>query len=155
MWEPLPLTTLWAFTACYRDSFHGMAKEKCRVCKLIYLWFAGSVSQHWRCSYSESNTSQLHHRDRFETSQKLYFYCGSSLRYRITGSSTVITCFRYIHNNGICSWQGKEQLELSGKLHSPAILSWLNDHRFYPRIPTSLCECLSSSKFHVFLKQKS
>jgi hypothetical protein len=21
MWEPRPLTTLWAFTACYRDSF--------------------------------------------------------------------------------------------------------------------------------------
>jgi hypothetical protein len=22
MWQPRPLTTLWVFTACYRDSFH-------------------------------------------------------------------------------------------------------------------------------------
>jgi hypothetical protein len=26
MWDPRPLTTLWAFTACYRDSFTFLCK---------------------------------------------------------------------------------------------------------------------------------
>jgi hypothetical protein len=35
MWEPLPLTTLWASTACYRDSFTSPPPYSC------YLLHAG------------------------------------------------------------------------------------------------------------------
>jgi hypothetical protein len=33
MWDPGPLTTLWAFTACYRDS---LADAEVR----IYVWYS-------------------------------------------------------------------------------------------------------------------
>jgi hypothetical protein len=34
MWEPRRLTTLWAFTACYRDSFTFLLVELLRLLKV-------------------------------------------------------------------------------------------------------------------------
>jgi hypothetical protein len=45
LWEPRPLTPLWAFTACYRDSF-----------TYFYLYRRGVMPSRWLCYISMENT---------------------------------------------------------------------------------------------------
>jgi hypothetical protein len=54
MWKPRRLTTLWAFTACYRDSFTFYSKfESCP--------FKGSKDKPLCCSLSAKHTLVLRH----------------------------------------------------------------------------------------------
>jgi hypothetical protein len=53
MWEPRPLTPLWAFTACYRDSFTFGSNNKSSELLLLLLLFkswdsaVGIVTGYW------------------------------------------------------------------------------------------------------------
>jgi hypothetical protein len=42
MWEPRRLTTLWAFTACYKDSFTSyLFTDFCRLMSLLRVFIDG------------------------------------------------------------------------------------------------------------------
>jgi hypothetical protein len=46
MWEPRPLTTLWAFTACYRDSFTFLL-FMCLFCVCVVLCLGRGLATSW------------------------------------------------------------------------------------------------------------
>jgi hypothetical protein len=50
MWEPRPLTTLWASTACYKDNFTFFSKVKGKV----------KLSLHYAMKTSEEVEAQVH-----------------------------------------------------------------------------------------------
>jgi hypothetical protein len=60
MWEPRPLTTLWAFTACYRDSF---TVNFYSIIQELYQW--RHTSQTWNRHWTRDAFICLSRRDTF------------------------------------------------------------------------------------------
>jgi hypothetical protein len=97
MWEPRPLTPLWAFTACYRDSF------------TFIHWIGGwveprtgldEVQSRKSCSYQPSAVQSLYWLPGFP--QEFITSFKSRVRARFANrSSRISRVMKYIHRNRI------------------------------------------------------
>jgi hypothetical protein len=102
MWESRRLATLWAYTACYRDSFFRL------LLSLLLLWFCspllglGRVSVYW--SYAQS--VGLLGRGR-SPSQGLYLHTEQH-KHRINAHNTDIHALRGIRTHDPSVWAGED-----------------------------------------------